>query len=195
MQTVGFKTLKSWYCSCAIPKTAEIIVRCLVLLQKYSPWPQRLAVECQCAAVPVSHSFDSLVPSQTGYDTKTSTADSSAAENSGSCSYGTIPSPVNRYIKPYVKVKFSRYRAGVAQRVGTGIALLFHDHSTRRGWVVSSMPRPHFTPGKTQYTFYRSLSGPQDQSGRSENLVPTGIRSRAIQSVVSHYTDWATRPT
>jgi len=36
----------------------------------------------------------------------------------------------------------------MAQRVGRGIALLFHDHGTRRGWVVSSMPQPHFTPGK-----------------------------------------------
>ena len=45
-------------------------------------------------------------------------------------------------------VKFSRYRTGVAQRVGRGIALLFHDRSTRRGWVVSSTPRPHFNPGK-----------------------------------------------
>ena len=32
--------------------------------------------------------------------------------------------------------------------MGRGIALLFHDRGTRRGWVVSSMPRPHFTPGK-----------------------------------------------
>jgi len=47
-----------------------------------------------------------------------------------------------------VKVKWSRYRPGVAQRVGRGIALLFHDHGTRRGWVVSSTPRHHFTPGK-----------------------------------------------
>ena len=47
-----------------------------------------------------------------------------------------------------VKVKCSRYRPSVAQRVGRGIALLFHDHGTRRGWVVSSTPRPHFTPGK-----------------------------------------------
>ena len=47
-----------------------------------------------------------------------------------------------------VKVKFSRYRPGVAQRVGRAIALLFHDRGTRRGWVVSSTPRPHFTPGK-----------------------------------------------
>jgi hypothetical protein len=33
-------------------------------------------------------------------------------------------------------------------RVGRGTALFFHDHGTRRGWVVSSKPRPHFTPGK-----------------------------------------------
>ena len=47
-----------------------------------------------------------------------------------------------------IKVKWSRYRPGVAQRVGRGIALLFHDRGTRRGWVVSSTPRPHFTAGK-----------------------------------------------
>ena len=47
-----------------------------------------------------------------------------------------------------VKAKWSPYRPGVAQRVGRGIALLFHDRGTRRGWVVSSTPRPHFTPGK-----------------------------------------------
>jgi len=45
-------------------------------------------------------------------------------------------------------VKWSRYRPGVAQRVGRVIALLFHDRGTRRGLVVSSTPRPHFTPGK-----------------------------------------------
>ena len=32
--------------------------------------------------------------------------------------------------------------------VGRGIALPFHDRGTRRGWVVSSTPRPHFTPAK-----------------------------------------------
>ena len=47
-----------------------------------------------------------------------------------------------------VKVKWSRYRPGVAQRVGRGIALLFHDRGTRRRWVVSSTARPHFTPWK-----------------------------------------------
>jgi len=32
-----------------------------------------------------------------------------------------------------VKVKCSRYMPGVSQRVGRGIALLFHDRGTRRG--------------------------------------------------------------
>ena len=36
----------------------------------------------------------------------------------------------------------------MAQRVGRIIALLFHDRGTRRGWVVSSTLRLHFTPGK-----------------------------------------------
>ena len=52
------------------------------------------------------------------------------------------------YIYIKVKVKWSLYRSGVAQRVGRGIALLFHDRGTRRGWVVSSTSRPHFTLGK-----------------------------------------------
>ena len=46
------------------------------------------------------------------------------------------------------KIKFSRYRPVVAQMLGRGIALLFHDRGTRRGWVVSSTPRLHFTPEK-----------------------------------------------
>jgi len=35
------------------------------------------------------------------------------------------------------------------------------------------------------YPLYRRLGGPQGRSGRSENLVPTGIRSRSVQPVVS----------
>jgi len=31
------------------------------------------------------------------------------------------------------KIKCSRYRPGMAQRVGRGIALLFHDRGIRRG--------------------------------------------------------------
>jgi hypothetical protein len=46
------------------------------------------------------------------------------------------------------KLQWSRYRPGVAQRVGRGIALLFNECGTRRRWLVSSTPRPRFTPGK-----------------------------------------------
>ena len=92
-------------------------------------------------------------------------------------------------------VKWSRYRPGVAQRVGRSIALLFHDRGTRRGWVVSSTPRPHFTPGKDPVPIVQEAGWPQGRFGRAENLVPTGIRSRTIQPVVSRYTDWATGST
>jgi len=50
-------------------------------------------------------------------------------------------------------------------------------------------------PGKTLYPLYRRPGGPQSRSGRAENLVPIGIRSRTVQPVVSRYTDGATGPT
>jgi len=36
---------------------------------------------------------------------------------------------------------------------------------------------------------YKRLGWPQGRSGRAENLVPTGIRFRTVQPVVSHYID------
>ena len=39
------------------------------------------------------------------------------------------------------------------------------------------------------YPFYRRLGGPQSRSGRAENFVPAGIRSRTVQPVVTRYTD------
>jgi len=69
-----------------------------------------------------------------------------------------------------VKVNWSRYRLDVAQRVGRGIALLFHDRSTRRGWVVSSTPRPHFIPGKDLVPIVQEAgwaSGPVSTGGNS----------------------------
>ena len=68
------------------------------------------------------------------------------------------------------KVKWSRYRPGVAHRVGRGIALLFHDRGTRRGWVVSSTPRPHFTSGKDQVPILQEAGwapGPVWMGGKS----------------------------
>ena len=65
------------------------------------------------------------------------------------------------------KVMCSRYRPGMAQRLGRGIALPFHDCDTRRGWVVSSTPQPHFTPGKdplSLFTIVQFRINSQDRS-------------------------------
>ena len=62
-----------------------------------------------------------------------------------------VPNMISDFMYQKNEVKkdnCSRYRPGMAQSVGRGIALLFHDRGTRRGWVVSSTPLPHFTPGK-----------------------------------------------
>ena len=69
-----------------------------------------------------------------------------------------------------VNVKWSRYRPGVAQRVGRVTALLFHDRGTRRGWVVSSTPRPHFTHGKDPVPIVQEAGwapGPVWRGGKS----------------------------
>ena len=59
-----------------------------------------------------------------------------------------------------------------------------------------SAARPGRTllPGKARCPFYRRLGGLQGRSGRAENLVPTGIRSRTVHPAVSRYIDWAIRP-
>ena len=88
------------------------------------------------------------------------------------------------YVKK-VKVKWSRYRPGVAQRLGWFIALLFHDRGTRRGWVVSSTPRQLFTPREDQLPIYRRLGVPHGPFGRPENLVTAGIQSRTVQPVIT----------
>jgi len=44
-------------------------------------------------------------------------------------------------------------------------------------------------PGKTRCPLYRRVGGLQGRSGRAENLVPSGIRSRTVQPVVTRYTD------
>jgi len=91
----------------------------------------------------------------------------------------TYRSKVRRFL--VIKVKCSCYRPGVAHRVASGTAVLFHDPGTRRGWVVSRMPQPQFTPAKTCYPMYRRLCGPHGQCGLAVYLVPIGIRSRTIQ--------------
>ena len=58
----------------------------------------------------------------------------------------------------------------MAQRVGRGIALLFHDPDTRMGLVVNSTPRPHFTPGKDPVPIVQEAGwapGPVWRGGKS----------------------------
>jgi len=51
-------------------------------------------------------------------------------------------------------------------------------------WSAARLGRT-LPSGKTRYPFYSRLGGLQGRSGRAENLVPTGIRSRTVQPVVS----------
>ena len=102
-----------------------------------------------------------------------------------------------------VKVKWSRYRPGVAQRVGRGIALLSHDRGNIRGWVVSSTPRPHFTPGKDPVPILQEagwVSGPlwtggkprphrdsiPDRLARSQSLYRLSYRAHNCVSTVQN---------
>ena len=79
-----------------------------------------------------------------------------------------------------------------AHRGSRGIALIFHDHGTRKEWGVSVMPQPLFTPRKTRYPLYRRLSGPQGRSGQVPQISPQpGFDPGTVQPVVSRYIDWA----
>jgi len=65
-----------------------------------------------------------------------------------------------------------------AYRGSRGIALLFLDHGTRRGWGVSVTPRPLFTPGKDLIPIVQEAGwAPGPVWTGAENLAPTGIRS------------------
>ena len=49
------------------------------------------------------------------------------------------------------------------------------------GEESAARPGRILPPGKSRCPLYRSLGGPQGRSGKAENLVPTGIRSRTVQ--------------
>ena len=65
-----------------------------------------------------------------------------------------------------------------AHRGSRGIALLFLDHGTRRGWGISVTPRPLFTPAKDPVANIQEAGwAPGPVWTGAENLAPTGIRS------------------
>jgi hypothetical protein len=101
-----------------------------------------------------------------------------------------VVSEMNMNIYKKVKVKVPRYRPGVVQKVGRGIALLFHGRSLRRVLVVSSTPKPHFTPGKGSIPIVQQAGwDPGPVWTGAENLAPQGLDPRTVQPVVSRYTD------
>jgi len=66
----------------------------------------------------------------------------------------------------------------MAHRGNRGIAPLFQDNGTRRGWGVSFTPRPLFTPGKDPVPIVQEAGwAPGPVWTSAENLAPTGIRS------------------
>jgi hypothetical protein len=93
-------------------------------------------------------------------------------------------------------VKYPLYRPGCGPEWGRGITLLFQDLGPRRGWVVSSTLRPHFTPVKHPVPIVQGgWVGPR--AGLDKGIISSspGFDPRTVQFVVSRYTDWATRPT
>ena len=79
-----------------------------------------------------------------------------------------------------------------AHRRSRGIALLFLDHGTRRGWGVSVTAQPLFTPRKDLVPIVQEAGwAPGPVWTGAENLARSGFDPRTIQPVASHYSDWA----
>jgi hypothetical protein len=66
-----------------------------------------------------------------------------------------------RYIHKKVKVKVTLYRPPRVQRGSKGIALLFYDLGVRRGWVVSTTPRPLYPRDRPGTHCTRGWVGPR----------------------------------
>jgi len=65
-----------------------------------------------------------------------------------------------------------------AHRGSRGIALLFHDHGTRRGWWVSVTPRALFSPGKNPVPIVQEAGwAPGPVWTGAENFASPGVRS------------------
>ena len=80
--------------------------------------------------------------------------------------------------------------------MGRGIPLLFLNRGTRRGWVVSSTPEPHFTPGKDQVPILQEAGwapGPVWTGGKSrphrDSIPDRPVRSQSLcrQSYPAHF--------
>ena len=110
----------------------------------------------------------------------------------------SLPDRLHKTTFFWEKVKFTLVQAlrlctgHTAHRGSRGIALLFLDHGTRRGWGVSVAPRPLFTPGKDPVPIVQEAGwAPRSIWTGAENLGPLGFDPRTVHPVASRYTDWA----
>jgi len=92
---------------------------------------------------------------------------------------------ITRQVKVKVKctlVQVLRLCTGrTAHRGSSGIALLFHDHGTRRCEGSASRPSRSLPPGKTRYPLYRRMGGPQGRSGQVRKISPPpGLDPRTV---------------
>ena len=73
-----------------------------------------------------------------------------------------------------------------AYRGSRGIALPFHNHSTKRGCGVSVTPRSIFTPGKDPVPIVQEAGWAQGRSGQVRKIQPAlGFDPRTVQPVAS----------
>ena len=79
----------------------------------------------------------------------------------------------------------------MVQRVGRGIALLFHNRGTSRGEWSAARPGRTLPPGKTRYPFYRRLGG--NVLYTSLNVVLKRIATGRVEACVEEECDGASR--
>jgi hypothetical protein len=92
--------------------------------------------------------------------------------------------------------KLHSFKGTESYRGSRSIALLIHDHSTRRGWGVRVTHRPLLTPRKDRVPIVQEVGwAPWSVWTSAENIAPQEFDPRTVQPVASRYTDWATRPT
>ena len=96
---------------------------------------------------------------------------------SNKCLLPTVKSFKNRKWR-YLAFSLRLCTGRTAHRERRGMALLFYDHGTKRGWGVSVTPRPLFATGKDAVPIVQEAGwAPGPVWIGAENLAPTGFRS------------------
>jgi hypothetical protein len=105
---------------------------------------------------------------------------------------GKINSTLHKKVKCTPVLALRLCTGCMAHRGSRGIALLFHDHGTRRRWGVSVTNQPLNSPGERPGT--RCWVSPRAGLDRCAKSRPSlGFDPRTTEHVASHYTERATQ--